>query len=250
MPISDYATPFSIHNNSDIGVLVVHGFTGSPGSLKYLVDFLGSNGLDVECPLLAGHGTHWADMNRQAWPNWVSDAEKALSVLKQRCNKVFVAGLSMGGAISLHLASEYDDVKGIVLINHALFFNRDPRIALIPILKFFVSSKASDGSDIKDPTQPTMAYERIPIPAMHELMKLMKNVRRRLPGVKQPVLIFKSREDHVIPVRSAVYTDDHIGSENKELVWLDNSYHVATQDYDKDIINEKTLSFIRSLSGA
>lgn len=239
------AESFSHRTKSNVGVLVIQGFTGTTSSVIYLAKYLKEKDLNVECPRLTGHGTSWEELNKVSFKSWINDVETAYQSLKSDCEKVFVAGLSMGGALALYLEEKYPEIAGGILINHAIVFN-DPRMSLIPILKYFIKSTPAIGSDIKDPNSKELAYERTPVAGAHEMLKLTKIVRDNLSKVSQPQLIFKSRDDHVVPIINVPYTIDKISSKEKEVIWLENSYHVATMDFDKDLINEKTYEFIKS----
>jgi carboxylesterase len=238
--------PYSNVTNSDVGVLVIHGFTGTTSSLSPLNEAFTKSGYNVECPRLTGHGSNWQELEKATFQNWIYDVEKALDTLKKRSQKIFVASLSMGGALTLHLAAKHPEIKGLILVNNALIM-RNIRILLIPLVKHFLRCAPGIGSDIKDGSKKEICNETVPTKAVHELLKLLSFVRKHLPEVNQPVLIFKSKKDHVVPVVSATYTLKKISSTRKELVWLENSYHVATLDYDKDLICEKALEFVKSL---
>lgn len=165
--------------------------------------------------------------------------EEAYEKLRNRTKEVFVSGLSMGDALTLYML-ENKEVKSGILINHIILFN-DPRAFLLPVLKYFVKSTAGVASDIKDPTKKELAYDRAPTGGAYEMVKLLKHIREKLRKVSQPLLIFKSKEDHVIPLENVDYTLRNVSSKEKELIYLENSYHVATMDYDKDLICEKPL---------
>jgi carboxylesterase len=158
-----------------------------------------------------------------------------------------VAGLSMGGLLALYLAQKYPDIKGIILINHAIFFV-DKKIHLVPFLKNIIKQSKGVGNDIKDKKQDEKPYPIIPTAGVMELLKLVKLVKSIHHKIKQPTLIFKSVEDHVVSFKSAEYTYDNIYSLDKEIIWLKNSYHVATMDYDKDLIVQRIIEFITRLS--
>ena len=151
-----------------------------------------------------------------------------------------------GGALCLHLAMEQPDLAGIVLVNHAICLSPWWLGALVPLARVFMSSVKGGPRDVKDPESREKAFERIPLAEFQELFRLMSEVRSGLKKVRAPALIFKSREDHVVPISSATRTYNRISSEKKELVWLENSYHVAIQDYDRDIIADKTLISFRN----
>ncbi len=237
--------PFSFENDSNVGVLVLQGFTGTTSSVIYEGKCLAKAGFNIEGPRLSGHGTQWQDLNNVKYTEWIENVEKGLDKLKKRSSKIFVSGLSMGGTLSLYLAEKHPEIKGIILVNNAILFH-DPRIPLLPLLKYFIKSTPAIGSDIKDPSKKEIAYERTPTAGAAEMAKFVNITRENLSKVNQPALIFKSKGDHVVPLDNAEYTMNHISSKDKKLIWLENSYHVATMDYDKDLICEESIKFIKN----
>lgn len=203
-------------------------------------------GYHIELPSLPGHGTIWQDLNEVTYLDWLAELEIRLKVLQERCEKVFVCGLSLGGALALRLSQLHPEITGMVLINHACKFTH-PKFLFVPLMRHFIPSTPAVASDIKDSSQTEIAYKQTPTKAVYQMLLMLKDIRRDLPKTKLPVLMFKSLEDHVIPVSSTKYTFDKIGSSDKKIIWLDNSYHVATQDFDKDIIVEKSLGFMERL---
>jgi carboxylesterase len=201
-------------------------------------------GFNVEAPLLPGHGTNWTDMNGVTWQQWVDALRAPLRDLQSRCRTVFVCGLSLGGGLLLLLASEGVSVAGMVLINHLAAVKTTPLVVLAPIVHYFVRSIPNIAGDIKEPGLVEPAYGRLCTYAGYQAILVAKEVQKRLPRITIPTLIFKSADDHVIPRESAESTFQKLGSVDKELVWLKNSYHVATMDYDKGPIMDKTLAFI------
>ena len=120
MAVLPGAEPFH-HDGGPVGVLLCHGFTGSPQSLRPWAEHLAKAGFSVSLPLLPGHGTTWQDLNRSRWPQWYAAVNVALSQLLTRCDAVVVAGLSMGGALALRLAQQRGgDVAGVILVNPAV----------------------------------------------------------------------------------------------------------------------------------
>lgn len=245
MEILKGAESYSHVGSIKVGVLVLQGFTGTTSSVIYLAKFLAEKGYSVECPRLAGHGTHWEELNKVSFKGWINDVEAAFQKLKKDCGKVFVSGLSMGGALALYLEEQHPEIAGGILINHSIIY-KDPRLFFVPVLKYIVKSMPPIGSDIKDPNVKELAYNRTPVAGVHEMLKLTKIVCSDLSKVKQPQLIFKSRNDHLVILENVQYTLDRISSREKTVIWLENSYHVATMDFDKDLVNEKTLEFIKA----
>jgi len=241
------AQPFSFEGGKT-GVLVVHGFTGCTQSMRPLGEGLAAAGFTVLGPRLPGHGTSVEDMATRTWEEWVGEAEKGLRELMDRCDKVFVTGLSMGGTITCYLGEKYaEKVAGLMPINAAVA-KLNPLLPLTTVTKYFMKTIPGVGSDIKDPNMKESCYDKVPVRAAAELYELMKLTKRDLPKITAPILIFASREDHVVPTTNGPYILENVSSKDKELVWLENSYHVATLDYDKDLIVKRCVEFINRLA--
>ena len=239
--------PFSAYPGGPLGVLVSHGFTGSPASVRPLAECLAAAGCNVECPRLTGHGTDWRVLARARAGDWLADLERPLARLKARSRVVFVAGLSMGGTLALRLAQTDPEIRGVALVNHALVFE-NPLVPLAFLLKYVVRSTPAIASDLLDPAVREPSCPRTPTAGVAELSRLARAARAALPATTQPLLIFKSRQDHVLSARNATLTMAEAGAADKELVWLDHSCHVATMDYDKDLIAERCLAFFTRLA--
>ena len=231
-----------------IGVLLIHGFTGSPPEMRPVGDYLNARGLTVSAPLLPGHGTDVDDMNSRRWPEWAASVEQALCDLQSRCSTVFVGGLSMGALLTLHLGAHYLELSGVILYSPAVVV-AERLIYLTPILKYLVPKRPKSGeSDLTDPQADLRlwSYDETPSCAAHELLKLILRVRRFLPQVTCPLLIIHSALDTVIAPNSARYTYERAGSSDKELVTLRNSGHCITVDSEWEFVAEKTHKFIQA----
>lgn len=241
------AEPWSLVQG-DTGILFIHGFTGSPKSMRPWAQELSNEGWSVSVPRLPGHGTRWQDMNLTTWQDWYAEAERALGDLQSRCSQVFVMGLSMGGTLTLRLAQQHGDaISGIVLVNPAVHTERPDRF-LLPILQRFLPSFPGISNDIAKPDQDEGAYTRIPLKAAHSLSRLWKVVREDMPRVRQPLLLFRSVQDHVVEASNAEYILTHASSTDIEEVLLHDSYHVATLDFDAPIITRDSTTFVKRLS--
>jgi carboxylesterase len=227
-----------------VGVLLVHGFTGSPASMKPWARHLAEQGYAVEVPVLPGHGTRWQDLNQVSWTDWYAEAERAFEALRSTCETVVVCGLSMGGSVVLRLAEERgDQVSGIVLVNPFVSSTRKELKAL-PLLKHVVPSLKGVVNDIKKPGQDEVGYPKLPLKGLAQVMELWKVVVPDLGRVTQPLLYFRSATDHVIDASSSPTVLDRVGSTDVEERMLDNSYHVATLDHDAPRIFEESAAFI------
>ena len=234
--------------NAKMGVLFVHGFTGSPSSMRPWAEFFSARGYTVRVPRLPGHATHWSDLNKVGWQEWPDRAMQELDELHKTCEKVFVFGLSMGGGTSLYLAAHHGEkIAGLVLVNPMIHIP-GVKVKFAPIIARLRSHLASVGNDIKRPNVTEYAYDALPTKGLLELGKLLKSARSTLGQVKNPLLLFHSTEDHVLPVSNTEIVMAEVGSARKQRIEMVNSYHVATLDYDSDIIFENSLLFVQEIS--
>lgn len=228
------------------GVLLVHGFTGSPQSLRPWGEYLAGAGLTVSCPLLPGHGTRWPDLAGTTWPQWYAAAERALADLRRSCPTTFVMGLSMGGTLTLLLAARHaDQVAGIVTVNASLGTDRRSAV-LAPLLARLVPSVPGVGNDVKAPGVTELAYDRTPLRAFVSLRHLWSVTVPELAAVTCPALAFRSRVDHVVEASSGRALLAGLTSTTVTEHVLENSYHVATLDNDKETIFQESLEFVRA----
>ncbi|MEP7035377.1 MAG: alpha/beta fold hydrolase [Dermatophilaceae bacterium] len=243
MAILPGAEPFH-HDGSDVGVLLCHGFTGTPQSLRSWGEYLADRGYSVHIPLLPGHGTTWQEMNQTRWEDWYASVDGAFRELHEACERVVVCGLSMGGALALQLAQGHGPrISGLVLVNPAVKFE-DPRTLLLPVLKHIVGSLGAIGNDVKKPGVTELAYTRTPLKAAHSQLIAWQSVVRDLPEVTQPVLLLRSPQDHVVPASSSALILSRISSLDVTEILLEDSYHVATIDNDAQRIFDESAKFI------
>ena len=238
-------SPFLLEGGR-VGVLLIHGFTGSPPEMRLIGEYLHQRGFTVAAPLLPGHGTAPHDLHHLRWNDWTSHVDAALVGLRTRCQTIFVGGLSLGSLLALHLAAHHSDLGGIVLYSPAVKL-RDNRIYMTPVLRHLIRRRRKSGaSDLTDPQAQLRlwSYEEHSVGAAREVLSLLLHVRRLLPEVICPLLIVHSTLDQAIHPASAVYTYERVGSSDKELVTLHNSGHALTVDTEWPYVAEKTYRFI------
>lgn len=230
------------------GVLLVHGFTGAPSSQRPWAEHLLAAGYSVSVPRLPGHGTTWQEMNTTTWQDWYGEVERAFDELHTECSQVVVTGLSMGGCLALRLAEQRpDDVAGLVLVNPAVT-STDRRLVLTPVLKHVVRSVSGIASDIKKPGAVENGYDRVPVRALDSLRQLWAVTVADLAKVTAPLLLFRSRVDHVVDPSSARLVMQRVSSPEATERVLEDSYHVATLDNDAPVIFEESVRFIAGLA--
>jgi carboxylesterase len=236
-----------------VGVLLCHGYTGSPRSMIDWARYLEGAGFHVVLPRLPGHGTTWQELNQTKWIDWYDCVDDAFTTLRTQCGQVFVTGLSMGGALALRLAEQHGpEVAGLVLVNPAIKIGRPWSwvflLRILPLLRLVLPSWAGIAQDIAIPNQEELGYERNPLSAMYSQVLLWAEVRRNLDGVDQPLLVYRSIDDHVVDPSSVGLIKVGVRSSDQTYIELERSYHVATLDYDAEDIFEGSVAFFRRLT--
>ena len=228
-----------------VGILLVHGFTGSPHSMRPVAQRFMELGYAVEMPVLTGHATRWQDLRDSTYQQWLDSAERGYRRLADQGLQVVVIGLSMGGTVATHLSARLP-VAGTVLINpYMVDVNPMMRHAgkvskVLPVLKAI-------GSDIAVPGVSEGAYSIVPTAAVHQLHLLGAETRALIPQLKLPVLYLRSLGDHTVLDSSHKYFLEHC-SAPVEFRWLTRSYHVATLDYDAEYLLSTVQAFVTSLN--
>ena len=247
MPVLPGAEPYH-HQGTEVGVLLCHGFTGSPQSLRPWAERLAERGFTVSVPLLPGHGTRWEDLRLTGWQDWYAEVDRELRALRDRCSQVFTAGLSMGGALALRLAAKHGaDVSGVVAVNpanrlHGLFAQS------LPVTRHLVRTAPSFAMSPAIPGAVEIGYDRVPLHAAHSLRNFFRLVDRELPQVTQPLLLMRSPQDHVVPPADSARILSRVSSADVTEVLLEQSYHVATLDHDAELIFRESTAFIGRLA--
>ncbi|MBT2581342.1 alpha/beta fold hydrolase [Planococcus sp. ISL-109] len=234
------AEPF-IAEGGKTGILVSHGFTGTTQSMRPLAEAFHKAGYSVYAPRLRGHGTHYEEMEQTTYQDWIASVEEAYAWLQERCDTIFMAGLSMGATLALYMAAKHPELRAVSLINAAVEVPSMDGVKELQDVRFLDAI----GSDIKKSGITELAYEKTPVASVKEILHLMEEVRKNLSAIHCPALIFVSTEDHVVPPDNAQFIYDHISSSEKNIVEMPDSYHVATLDNDQQRIIDETLAFFR-----
>jgi carboxylesterase len=238
------------------GILLVHGFRGSPVSLRPLGELFAARGFAVDLPRLPGHGTTWRDMLPTRYDDWRAYVEKRARALAERTDHVFLVGLSMGGTLALDVASGTGArIAGVVTINAHILDRTGIVVKLGPFLEKILpvvpaSVAGLTTNDIAKPDVAEQAYGWVPSAAGNSLLRALPRIREQLARMPCPVLVMYSRNDHSVPPANSKALLGMIrGPELGEVV-LERSYHVATLDYDQPLIEERVTAFADRLSAA
>lgn len=230
-----------------MGCLLIHGFTGAPPEMRPMGEFLAEKGLTVSGIRLPGHGTTVEDMERARWTDWVGEAERGLHELQDRCEAVFVAGLSMGGLLTLYLGAQHP-VQGLIPMAAAVKVS-NRLIHLVPVIKFFFRAFPKDPPEKHDYVDPETfnrlwSYDVYPTRPAHELLKLTRQALPLLDRITAPILIIQGDQDDSVPPETARFIYDRVGSQDKELLMV-HSGHCVTVDAERERVWQASYDFIR-----
>lgn len=222
------------------GALVLHGFTGSPQSVRPLAEAFAGAGYTVESPLLPGHGTSVEDMLTTSWDDWAGAVEAAYQDLAGRCQQVVVSGLSMGGTLTLWLAARFPEIAGIVPVNAAALADPDTAVGIRAFVESGAEVMDAIGGDIADPDAVELGYAETPLRPLLSLWEAIEVLD--LGAITSPALVMVSEQDHVVPPASSDHICASVSGPVEKLI-LGRSYHVATLDYDRHLIAERAIAF-------
>jgi carboxylesterase len=228
-----------------LACLLIHGLGSTPRCMRDLADELVQHGIDVEAVLLPGHGTHPEDLQQITWADWYATVRDAVHRLRARADCVVVLGQSLGGTLALHAAA-HEAVDGVITLAGVAYL-RDWRLWFLPVVKPFKRWRRSPGNDVSRDVVDVGSYDRMPLTAIHELLRLARIVRSELASIRVPALIVHGNEDHVAPAQNADFIHQRLGSPHKEILRLEASYHVITLDHDRDLVARRVVRFIRDV---
>ena len=244
------AEPFFFPGNKT-GCLLVHGFTGAPKEMRWMGEYLGKQGYTVLGIRLAGHATRPEDMVRTRWQDWITSLEDGYCLLSGCTEQVFLIGLSMGGILSLLFASQHP-VGGVITMSTPYALPDDPRLGLIRMLSSIMPKMKKGPSDQydKEAAKDHVDYPYIPTKAIVQLRDLLSEMRAALPKVSVPALIIHSKLDAAVPPPNAEQIYAAIGSQDKQIFWVENSGHVIPREPDRNLVFTAAAEFIQRIHNA
>jgi carboxylesterase len=237
------------HKKGKVGCLLCHGFTGTPDEMKPLAEYLAEKNISINAPRLPGHGTTIEDMKTKTEDDWYQKYTSAYKKLEDICEEVFICGLSMGGILTLQFAAKREVAGIITLATPVKLKNPDMQLLRVfgPILKNASFKKKK--SELKEQREKDIAsYDEIPIGPATSLTRLILKVRKKLPKIKSPIIILQGLLDGNWIKKSAKIIHEKVSSEDKEIVYLENSAHVIPKEPDSERVNNIIYNFIKRKS--
>jgi carboxylesterase len=239
--------------NAHVGCLVTHGFTGAPKEVRWLGEYLNCQGYTVCGMRLAGHATRPEDMIRSHWQDWLLSVEDGYNLLRSCTDQVFLLGLSMGGVLSLTAAPQFP-VKGVVAMSTPYVLPATPlplwAIRFLSHFKpYFPKGKVpGSGWFDKDAYNQHVAYPMNPVRSAMELKFLVEEMHAALPKIGVPVLLIHSRDDDYIIKDSMEQIYNHLGTPDKQMMWVERSGHVITEDLQREMVFKAATDFVQRVS--
>lgn len=226
-------------------MVVLHGFTGNPSSMRGVADAMITAGYDVELPRLPGHGTTIADMLDTGWAEWYGETVAAIDAAAERTERVVLVGQSAGATLGLAAALERSDIAGLVCINPATQPRDDATMAMVAeFIDDGIEIAPAEGSDIADPESSDIAYDGTPLRPLRSLVDHgIIPITERFGEGNVPLRLFTSRQDHVVPPSDSEHLARQWGG-SVDHTWLERSYHVATLDYERETVIDGSVGFV------
>jgi carboxylesterase len=237
------AEPF-FHEGNDVGCLLLHGFTGTPQEMRRLGEYLNKCGFTVRGPLVAGHGTRVQELHGTSWRDWHESTYQSLRSLNGPCSRVFAIGLSLGGALALHLAAHVP-LSGVVTMATPLMV--DPKLLwLARVVKYALRYCRKGPSNILNAQAlgARVAYDHLPIRGTEQVLRFFRHLHDDLPEVHTPALLIHSQQDKTVHPKMMSRIFERLGAEEKRMMWLENSGHIVTEVCEREVVYRAIESFI------
>ncbi len=233
--------------NGDEAILLLHGLTANPYSVKEMAEFLADQGYTVYAPVIKGHGTSVFDLEKTNYIEWRKSAQSAYIKLAKDYDKIYVIGTSLGGLLALDIAANHK-VQGLVVVNTPIELNSAltdliPLIYLVSpysIRALFTLEELSVAVELK-------LYDTLPLKSAAQLMSYLNFVKTQLKKINSPILVVQATKDDLVKPESAIYILNNVNSKNKDLLWLRNSTHINLVKYDRELLKQRGYKFIKNV---
>lgn len=250
MELMKGAEPFIILKSKNVGIMLIHGLTSTPQSVKGLAQRLVKQGFSVDAPLLVGHGTMPEDLIHRRADELVKGVELAFRIFQKKVKKVFVAGVSFGGNLALDLATRHK-VAGVISMGAPIRMKKEYLLPLIllhrifnPYLRKRLPKNVQGDKVIRD----RVTYHEIPLPAMFRCFRWINKAKKKLKLVKSPVLVMHANFDFLVNEKSAKYIYDKVGTKDKKLLYVENTYHGIALGPSQKRVCDEIVQFVKAHS--
>ena len=234
-----------------VGILMLHGFLGSPISSRPLAEYLAERGITVHCPLLPGHGDLPNKLYKVPRQAWIDEAKKGYEFVNQRCDEVFLMGHSMGTVLCAQLASQHHDIQGLVMLAPA-YDVPDKRLLVMSVLRYvmpwfyplklkslhrLVTERLLDLDptlDLDDPAVQAKLPEmtKVPTSSIDEMRKILEMGKKLWPRMDRPAIILQGDDDVAVPLENTRELYDVLPGEDKELRIFEGAGHELMRPFD------------------
>ena len=249
--VREKAKPYFLDAQSSTLAILIHGFTGTPNDLRELAKFLVSQGLSVKVPLLPGHGSHWADLEKTSYFDWWKTIDDEVKQAMGKYDRIFLIGYSFGANLALDMAARYPQyITGVVSLGISVFLRREFLVKLcLPFFHFFMKRyrKFYISKERQPAYEDSGAYAIVPTKSLYDFYYFINHyTRKELGKVKTPVLVIHSRDDAVTHPMSSQFVYDRLGTQRKELVYLDDVNHNPISSERRNLIFGRINRFVDS----
>jgi carboxylesterase len=222
------------------GVLLFHGYRATTTEVRLLANALRPRGYTIQAPLLSGHGTTPQEFAKTPYTQWLADAEQAYTSLASRCDRVYVAGESMGALLALHLAYTHPEIPAVICYSPAIIVKK---IWASLVFQYFMKY-LPEGNNRDE--LPWKGYLVNPTRAIVQLYRIQRYINGKLSSISAPVCIFIGKKDKRIALNSGRFIIDHLNASDAEIHYYQNSPHCMILADDLPDIAKKTVRFIET----
>ena len=241
--------PFFFEGTNGKGVLLIHGWTSTAYEVRRLGKYLNEQGFTVFGPMLRGHGTKPEDLENVKWQDWLEDLSSSFDQLKNKCGEVYIGGTSIGASLSILLAAEKPETKGIVLMAAPYKIKFEKVLAVIgniwKLLKPYNNKYYPPTFGSARTITRQISYQRYSIKSAMEVRELLKASRKKLGQIKQPCFLIQSTHDHIVERNSLEKIYNEINSEVKEKKYIKRAYHTFISDIKNEHVFEDIADFLK-----
>ena len=234
---------------NETGILLIHGFTGTPREMRFMGDLLNDKGYTCLGIRLTGHATSLKDLDHVRWQDWYADVLDGIELLRSCTRNTFLAGLSMGGILTLLAAARCPGISGAIAMSTPHFLSADWRLKIAPLIKGIVKKAGKGKPDWLDQEMYShhLEYPEFSTSGLVQMNIMMKQMREGLPDIKIPVSLIHSRTDLGVPFENMQRNYGKIGCQLKEMVAINKGSHTMTCDSERQTVFEHAFRFIQKV---